>query len=35
MFYPGKVENWIILIDTHEVGLMNFPYNVNKKEIIH
>lgn len=28
MFYPGKVENWIILIDTHEIGLISFPYSV-------
>ena len=26
MFYPGKVENWIIIIETNETGLFNFPF---------
>lgn len=25
MFVPGKVENWIILIDTKNIGLTSLP----------
>ena len=25
MFYPGKVENWHILIETNEVGISDLP----------
>jgi len=27
-FVPGKVENWIIMIDTTGCGLLNFPFKV-------
>jgi hypothetical protein len=33
MFYPGKVENWIIFIETNEIGLFNFPFGVLGKII--
>lgn len=28
MFYPGKVENWIIIIETNEVSVFGMPYGV-------
>jgi len=30
IFYPGSVENWIILIDTNEIGLMSLPVEILK-----
>jgi hypothetical protein len=26
LFLPGQVENWVILIDLDNLGLMNVPY---------
>jgi hypothetical protein len=26
MFYPGKIENIVVLIQAKEAGLYNFPY---------
>lgn len=31
LFLPGQVENWIILIDLDNLGLMSVPYKVEKK----
>lgn len=28
LFVPGKVENWVILIDTNNVGLLGLPFKV-------
>jgi len=30
-FVPGKVENWIIIIDATGLGLLNFPFKVANK----
>jgi hypothetical protein len=30
LFLPGQVENWIILIDLDNLGLMSVPYKVEK-----
>jgi len=32
-FVPGKVENWIIMIDASGCGLLNFPFKIFKKII--
>lgn len=32
-FYEGYVENWIILIDTAELGLLSLPTDILKKII--
>jgi len=28
LFLPGQVENWIILLDLDNLGLMSIPYKV-------
>ena len=28
MFFKGKIENWVILIETNSIGLLNFPFKV-------
>ena len=28
LFFRGKVENWVILIETNSIGLLNFPFKV-------
>ena len=30
MFHPGKIENWVILIDINNMSLFNVPLKVNK-----
>jgi hypothetical protein len=32
-FVPGKVENWIIMIETNSVGVFGFPFMILKKII--
>jgi len=27
-FVPGKVENWVIIIETNNVGMWSFPFKV-------
>ena len=31
MFSPGKIENWIVIIDCNNVSLWSLPLNVLKK----
>jgi hypothetical protein len=33
MFYPGKIENWIIFIETNELSLFGFPFGALNKII--
>jgi hypothetical protein len=28
VFVDGKIENWVIIIETNELGLWSFPYKV-------
>jgi hypothetical protein len=28
IFIPGQVENWVLLVDLDNLGLMNVPYKV-------
>lgn len=30
LFYPGHVENWLILIDTNEIGITSLPTEILK-----
>ena len=30
MFINGKIENWVIFLDSYGVGLTNVPVKVNK-----
>ena len=30
MFYPGKIEQWIILIDSNEIGITGLPIDMLK-----
>ncbi len=25
MFFPGKVENWVVILDLNEMGLLDIP----------
>lgn len=27
-FVPGKVENWVIIVETNSVSMWNFPFKV-------
>lgn len=27
-FVPGKVENWIIIVETNNLSIWNFPFKV-------
>jgi hypothetical protein len=29
MFCPKYIENWLLFIETNEVGLFSFPYDVS------
>lgn len=33
MFYPGKVENWHIIIELNEIGISDVPFGPLKKII--
>ncbi|KAM3132942.1 hypothetical protein pb186bvf_014938 [Paramecium bursaria] len=33
MFYPGKIEQWIILIDSNEIGITGLPIDMLKQII--
>ena len=30
MMYKGHIENWVILVEIDDVGIIGFPYKVNK-----
>ena len=34
MFIPYHIENWVILLDMHEKGLMSLPLGVLKSLIV-
>lgn len=31
MFFDGHIENWLVIIETNGMGIMNFPFGVKKK----
>jgi hypothetical protein len=33
-FYGGVVENWIVIIETNEMGVLSFPFNVKLRNQI-
>ena len=33
-FVPGKVENWIIILDASGLGLLSFPFKVKSECLI-
>ena len=35
MFFPGKIENWVILIDIGNMSLFNVPLKVYINHILH
>lgn len=28
-FIPGQIENWVLIVDLEQMGLMNIPFRVN------
>jgi len=34
IFVPGKIENWVLLIETNELSMFSFPFNVNNFQIL-
>ena len=31
MFFEGKVENWKAIVETEDLGFLDFPFRVKKK----